>query len=429
MKILKIFIYLITLFIGFSNAIAADFNYFKTGTNRWKSQGERNFWNGKITPEILNRLDSIYELSPQSYTFYTVNEDAYVVIGCTFDLYKIEGTELVNQYNLFNRGYTCASTPLVKDNQHYLLSGYSFWANHLDLMVLDPIQSSWEFVKTQNQPEYYNSTNIYQNSKGIYTLFGGFYNPRKDLKTLEENGYFMDWETQTWRKIEIQIAGVDLKKAISMSEIRFFETKDYGFLQSNEDQKNLGWNLIDKEKGEIYFFNSRNSDMFFSPYLEISGNKIAYLTPNGTPRFINLEEIMAKSVKVGQIKFMDSSVFEVPTLKDFFYISVIFVLVTILLIGLFLLRKKDLPIQVFTAEPITQFIDLILPYSGKFLNTESLDKILGIDKLENFDSKRLKRSRIISEINKQYTESHQKELIIRGKNPEDKRFVYYEIEA
>lgn len=105
MKTLKIFIYLITLFIGFSNAIAADFNYFKTGTNRWKSQGERNFWNGKITPDILTKLDSIYELSPQSYTFYTNNENIYITIGCTFDLYKVVGTELVNQYKLFNRGY------------------------------------------------------------------------------------------------------------------------------------------------------------------------------------------------------------------------------------------------------------------------------------------------------------------------------------
>lgn len=296
-------------------------------------------------------------------------------------------------------------------------------------MVLDSIHGSYEYVKTQNQPESYGTGNIFLNLKGIYALFGNYYNPRKELNIPEENGYFMDWETQTWRNIQIQIAGVDLEKALRLNPMNFLQTKDYGFLQNNSDQENLGWNLIDKESGEIYFFYSRNSDMFSSPFLEIIGNRLSFLAPNGVPKFVDLEEIMDKSVKVGQIKIIDTPAFELPTLKDFFYISVILVLVTILLIGLFLLRKKEIPAQVFTEEPITQFKDLILSYSGKLLNTESLDKILGIDKLENFDSKRLKRSRIISEINKQYTESHQKELIIRGKNPEDKRFVYYEIEA
>lgn len=429
MKTTKTLFCILPLIFAISSVFASDFSYLKTRTKSWKLLGERSFWEGEITPETLTALDSIYESSPQSYTFYTSNGNTFVSIGCTFDLYKLEGKKLINQYQYFNVGYTCATKPLERDNKHYLLSGYAFWSNHLDLMVLEPTQGSWEYVKTRNQPEYYGTDNIYQNSQGIVALFGGYYNPRKDINNQEEFGYFLDWKTQTWKKIEIKIDGTDILKARSLNPINFLETKDFGFLNSNADQKNLGWNIIDKEKGEIYFFENRNSDIFLSPYLEIIGNNIYFQSPNGNSKTVNLEEILAKSVKVGQIKILEEPAFEVPPAKELVYILSIFVLGVLVLIRPIWRKKIIDPIQVPVEKPIQEFIDVILPYSGKLLNTESLDKILGIDILENFDSKRLKRSRIISEINKQYIVLQQKELITRSKNPEDRRYVYYKIES
>jgi hypothetical protein len=70
-----------------------------------------------------------------------------------------------------------------------------------------------------------------------------------------------------------------------------------------------------------------------------------------------------------------------------------------------------------------------LPYSGKLLSTETLDQLLGINDQVNFDSRRMKRARLINDINEHYLAQTGRELIVREKKAEDKRYVYYKIQA
>ena len=74
-------------------------------------------------------------------------------------------------------------------------------------------------------------------------------------------------------------------------------------------------------------------------------------------------------------------------------------------------------------------LQLLVPLSGQLLTTETLDQLLGIDGQANFDSRRMKRARLINDINEQYLDQAGKELIVRDKKPEDKRYVYYKIQA
>jgi hypothetical protein len=74
-------------------------------------------------------------------------------------------------------------------------------------------------------------------------------------------------------------------------------------------------------------------------------------------------------------------------------------------------------------------LEILLPFSGQSLSTEVLDQLLGIDSQANFDSRRMKRARLINDINEQYLAQKGKELIVREKKAEDKRFVYYKIQA
>lgn len=69
----------------------------------------------------------------------------------------------------------------------------------------------------------------------------------------------------------------------------------------------------------------------------------------------------------------------------------------------------------------------LLKHDGEKLSTEEFDTALGIHQIANFDSKRIKRSRLIKSLNKQYEEKKGFPLITRIKNPEDKRFVFYKI--
>jgi hypothetical protein len=74
-------------------------------------------------------------------------------------------------------------------------------------------------------------------------------------------------------------------------------------------------------------------------------------------------------------------------------------------------------------------LEVLLAFSGQLLTTEQLDQLLGIDQQANFDSKRMKRARLINEVNEQYLANTGKELIERDKKPEDRRYVYYKIQA
>ncbi len=100
----------------------------------------------------------------------------------------------------------------------------------------------------------------------------------------------------------------------------------------------------------------------------------------------------------------------------------------------FLLVKKILPkkkIEETAEQPFKRLepIELLLPFSGQLLTTEALDQLLGIDDQANFDSRRMKRARLIKDINEKYFDQAGKELIVRDKKPEDKRYVYYKIQA
>ena len=74
-----------------------------------------------------------------------------------------------------------------------------------------------------------------------------------------------------------------------------------------------------------------------------------------------------------------------------------------------------------------EILQRLLLHNGEKLNTEEFDILLGIDQITNFDSQRIKRSRLIKALNKNYQEKNGFPLITRIKNPEDKRFVFYKI--
>ncbi|MBM3169835.1 MAG: hypothetical protein FJZ76_11295, partial [Bacteroidetes bacterium] len=136
----KIFLLVILLnCLQVEQGLANDFLWFKTFTKEWKKSGSTDFLEGRISAAVLDSLDVIYEKAPHSYFFYEFEGVMYAIVTCTFDLYRIEGDELVKMYLYFNRGYTCSATPLVIEGRHYLIGGHGFWMNQMDLLVFDEI--------------------------------------------------------------------------------------------------------------------------------------------------------------------------------------------------------------------------------------------------------------------------------------------------
>jgi hypothetical protein len=408
-------------------SLAADYNALYTFTKSWKDKGQNDFLEGRLSRAVLDSLDKIYEKSPYRYLIYELGSKLYVQVGCTFDLYEVKGDTLVNKYVYFNRGYSCASNSFVRENTHYMLGGHGFWQSQMDLLTFDELHGSWELQITKNQPDNYFSQFVYQNSKGVFSLFGTTFNQRYGIDSKNLQGYFLDWKTKTWQEIEVVIEGLSLEELAEKGGLYYVQTQDYAFWASTSGLKNIGWNLIEKETGKIFYYESKNVDMGLSPFLEIKGNVLHYIMPSGELKVLDLTQIRQKSTEVGYVRVKETVAMGVP--PTWAYV-LFFVIVAI---G-WLVVKKTLPKKKMEdpeEKPSQRLepIQLLLPYSGQLLTTETLDQLLGIDTQANFDSRRMKRARLINDINEQYLAQAGKELIVRDKKPEDKRYVFYKIQA
>ncbi len=417
---------LFLLFIG-STGFGSDYKTFITFTKSLKNSGPLELMEGKLPAALLDSLDLLYEKSPYRYHFYEMGGKIFVQLPCTFDLYEVQGTKLVNKYRYFNQGYTCGTTPLVRDSTHYLLGGHGFWRNHMDLMVLDERHGSWELVLTKNQPANYFSSFVYQNSKGLVALFGGTYNQRHGIESKNPNGYFLDWESKTWKEVEVKIEGVDLNELAEKGGLFFIQTQDYAFWATTNGLTNIGWNLIEKESGKLFYFDSKNVDMGLSPFLEVNGNVLRYATPSGEIKSLDLDELRQESKEVGSIQ--PSNKVELDGASSWGYgLFIMLVALGGLLVFKIIPRYRKEKTPSLPSKKLDP-LQLLVPLSGQLLTTETLDQLLGIDGQANFDSRRMKRARLINDINEQYLEQAGKELIVRDKKPEDKRYVYYKIQA
>ena len=156
---------------------------------------------------------------------------------------------------------------------------------------------------------------------------------------------------------------------------------------------------------------------------------------------IDLDIIRSQSREIGQVVILDApeetATKSLASLLPWIGLPVIFLLA--LWLGIQIQKRKNPAIQTTpdsdtetgedqeTEEESEEILKQLLVHDGEKLNTEEFDMLLGIHQINNFDSKRIKRSRIIKSINKQYEEKKGFPLITRIKNPEDKRFVFYKI--
>ena len=167
--------------------------------------------------------------------------------------------------------------------------------------------------------------------------------------------------------------------------------------------------------------------MGLSPYLEVKGNVLHYNLPSGELKTLDLDQIRKKSTEVGYVRVKEAVAMGIPSTWAY-VLFFVFVVIGWVVVKKTLPKKK---LEETEEQPSNKLepIQLLLPYSGQLLTTEALDQLLGIDGQANFDSRRMKRARLINDINEHYLAQKGKELIVREKKAEDKRYVYYKIQA
>ena len=450
MKFKLLFFSLILFFSLSTKAADPEFYWLRVTTKRWEVAERSSFLEGRVSKEILNQLDSIYQKFPTGYdlNYDPSSQTLTVFIHCSFDFYSIQDGQLVKEYQFANRGYTCGSYFFEKNNTYYILGGRGLWNSHADLMEFDTLNGSWEFKQVSYQPLDYYPLGAYQTSKGMMTWLGEYTNPRIPRLEKEANGFFLDMEKKSWQPFKINIEEFDFAEIAHANESYLYETEDYAFSVTRSQLPKLGWYIwiiIEKETGKLFFYEgNKHTEMYDSPFLEVIGNKFRYFeytlnsTSEGKEKMIDLDLIRSQSREIGQLVLLDPT--ENTETASLFSLALWIGFPAILLLGFWMGRQlqnkkkgstptsledeiEEEDLEVENAE----ILQRLLLHNGEKLNTKEFDILLGIDQITNFDSQRIKRSRLIKALNKNYQEKNGFNLITRIKNPEDKRFVFYKI--
>lgn len=450
----KFLFFCLCLFFSFSTKAAEpEFYRLRASTKSWELAKKTFFLEGRVSSRLLQQLDSINQKTPSSYDFIydPTDQSLKVFVQCSFDYYTIIDGQLIKEYKFANRGYTCGSYFYKRNNSYHILSGRGLWNNHADLMGFDSLDGSWEFIQAARQPLDYFPLGTYQTSKGIFNILGEYTNPRIPRLEKEANGFFLDLEKKSWHPIKIDIKEFDFAQIAHANESQLYETEDYAFSVTTSQLPSLGWYIwiiFEKETGKLFFYEgNKHTEMFNSPYYEFIGNKIHYLgfsntnQLEGNEAMIDLDIIRSQSREIGQVVVLDAAekTTTASLLSALPWIGFPLVFLLALWLGIQIQKRKITADQSSlnsdtetdgeqeSEEGNAEILQQLLRHNGKKLSTEEFDTVLGIHEITNFDSKRIKRSRLIKSINKQHEEKNGFPLITRIKNSEDKRFIFYKI--
>jgi hypothetical protein len=246
-------------------------------------------------------------------------------------------------------------------------------------------------------------------------------------------GYFLDWETKEWRELELELNPQYALYFNQSNSSPSFETEDFFFTFLSYTENSQIWNVVEKETGKIYKVENQKNLLFSSPIHEIEGNSIFFQNPVGKLDSLLIEPSLASAIEIGQLRIPTRPAASEEALslskepEILFSIGLLFLVLSgISIIGI---KNKNFTktttTKTIVSSTLGNYIFLLQKENGKLLTTQELDQIIEVTKLENLESQRIKRSRLIFDINKKYQETHGKDLIHRSRISKDRRFIKY----
>jgi hypothetical protein len=376
-----------------------------------------------LTPEMLAMVPSDERNARNPLTILPFEGAFYAFRECFFDVYVWEDTVWVNQYPGKVYGYNCFSHQFVIDGHIYSIGRYGFYKMHSELIKWSPRDKRWNMVPVDNMPDHYSSSLLAQKGKSIISLFGAFLNESHSLLKDEPNGYLLDVEKR--QCFPLVVKSKSLKGGTGQYN-ETFDLVDY-LVFKHVKESITGYFILDKNSLELYFWNKPNT-MGPSPFFFSSGNLLVYQELRSGLVFSDFDQGREEFEEVGSVAIRT---------KKFYYgkVALVAALILVFTLTLYLLaRKRTLGNNLInngqngldsgTIESITQ---KLISRSGQILPIDEIDELLGIDYLPNPDYKRVRRSKLINDINSRYKTLYGKELIGRSRNELDKRLMEYKI--
>ena len=363
-----------------------------------KSFIAQQFGNASNDPELLLGYNHLV----------VIKKDTFIVPNGYHYVFKLVNGIPIRQDESTFHGGNFGRFLFTWNNTIYALGGYGFFNTNNNLEYYNSKLKGWavQSVSGDKPKNILGIAYLLNNQIISFNNYKAGNSIEKDA--LDSNIYILDLRKMKWQKFHLSESACQIGRiyhlrdyVISIGELNTIIINKHHKKFIRIENEKYGLDINHNQLDKIYLN---------SIYLKtFSNHKKEALNFE-----INIENIWNKTQKFSLIK-------QQKTIAKSTSFSIILMgLFLLLVIFYFLIRKKDK--LVLKSHVEYNEIELRLINSKKILNTDELDEIFEITHLD-LDARKLKRSRMIEDINSRFSD-----FIIREKDNNDKRKFVYRIQ-
>lgn len=382
-----------TCLIFFQNIARAQFIYYDRSPATDWDEINRLVASARDLQDSLQGLGYVAE----GFFIHEISGEKWMTIDGRFDVYEWQSDQWKNLYEGTYHGYNYMSHKFVYDEKLFSYKGYGYWREHGEIIEFLPAKGGWEIIPDSRDLPY-----------GVGYMVDSLFYIHSDACY---NVHLID---QTVKNIPCVYS---IRDEIPTGRAYIFE--DYTLIASVLDD-GTHYPLIEKHSGEVYLsrrqpFNGLREPSTVDAIIHMKGNQMTIVYPDSSSVQYNVDE---------ELKYYIKEANKAGQLKESWHWWVI-ICVCILIFGIIIYRFFKKPAIQSNSTRLLPFKD----YGGKLIDSDELDKILGIDDVTVYETRKYKRASLIRELNSLSKYQFDHELILREKNPKDKRFYLYRIRS
>ncbi len=381
---------------------------------------------GLVTENMFYSLPVRAENDGPKITLLFSHTAVYAIELCRLNVWKWQDTGWTNLYKYSNKGW-CISDFYLRDGKILGFTSAGFWTTNSDVYIFDEQAGSWELKRVKNSVNPFMSSANFRLSKDSIISLVNTTSDRGEITMLDsESSFGIDLKTNKWFEVKISY-DLQVFNKFSPHFTLDFEHTFHAY--------NSSFHLIvDKKKGEVFYEkleknNIPRPDFYFTNY-----SKAFIQQEDKEMEFV--DTVPKEAVFMGKLTYRALSDTPINTkfqnnmadvsLDEINLILILFVLVFGIVFGLYF-NFFRIKINKLIKTPSSN-LKKVMVYSGENLKSHELDDLFQINYDSNTDSRRVRRSRIIRDLNTEYQKLEGKDIIMRQKDPKDKRYVIFRIE-
>lgn len=415
-------VYVLFLLITANLQANDSFTYY-LDRNRLNEVTDFTYLPESLNKAMLDKLPLISWMQSNDYTILPLKGDIYALRNGFFDVLVWQDTNWINLYRGHYFGYNFGAKTFTYKNEIYSLGGYGYWQTHSNLIMFDRDLGTWKMISTINKPQNYTSHCVGKIGDTILTLFGETRDESSNYSADAKNGHYLNLENFKWDEISY-----DNKEQLQTPLIignKYLDLQDYIVFETQLDTK-LGLYIINKSNLSVNFWNLGEHPINISPFVFINNNKITFQRHSSEIARINFDKITQDEITLGYVHLETSH--KTPLIWFLGILGILLILLPLIYFTFKYFKITRLKSNGNNEDIglVDQLTEEILKIKGEIIDLNELNKLFGIDNL-TAERRRVKRSKLINEINHRYNNITGDDLIIRKRDGEDKRYVRYKI--